>query len=440
MSLSGLTAVFLAASAPVHAQAPLTLDDALRQAIGRNAGLRAARAASAEDDARVDEARSGWFPRVSISESWQRGDQPVYVFSSLLSARQFAASNFAIDTLNHPGALVFFHTSLGIEQLLFDGGAQRAATAAAALGREISSLAVDERAVGVAVSTTEAYGRVLAADAGVRAAEAALAAARDDLVRAGHRRDAGMATDADVLALAAYGADVEQRTIRLRGDAAIARAQLNELLGSPIDTAYDIREPEHAATVDETASLASLLAEADAARPELKRAGAASRLAEHARSAARSAFAPRILARGAYDISGTRIGDRTGSWLVGGDLRWTLSLGGAESARIRAASEGVARAAAEADEARARVHVEVVAALRRLEAARARGAVGRAAVEQARESQRIVRDRFDAGLAGVTDVLRASTAVLDAEAQRTSALIDAMVSGAMLRRAVGRPF
>jgi len=37
----------------------------------------------------------------------------------------------------------------------------------------------------------------------------------------------------------------------------------------------------------------------------------------------------------------------------------------------------------------------------------------------------------------VNDVLRASTAVLDAEASRTGAIVDRMVANAMLRRAVG---
>ncbi len=38
----------------------------------------------------------------------------------------------------------------------------------------------------------------------------------------------------------------------------------------------------------------------------------------------------------------------------------------------------------------------------------------------------------------MTDVLRASTAVLDAEANRTAAVVDVMVADAMLRRAIGR--
>jgi outer membrane protein TolC len=119
-------------------------------------------------------------------------------------------------------------------------------------------------------------------------------------------------------------------------------------------------------------------------------------------------------------------------------VRWNLSLGGAERAQLTAATEARTRAAAEAEDVRAAVHVEVVTALRQLQAANARQAAGRAAVEQARESHRITRDRFEAGLAGVTDVLRASSAVVEAERQRISAVVDTVVSDAMLRRALGR--
>ena len=90
------------------------------------------------------------------------------------------------------------------------------------------------------------------------------------------------------------------------------------------------------------------------------------------------------------------------------------------------------------EEARGAVHVEVVKAFHQLETAQARRTASAAAVEQARESQRIIRDRFDAGLAPVNDVLRASTALLDAEASRVAALVDSTVAAAALRRSLGR--
>ena len=87
---------------------------------------------------------------------------------------------------------------------------------------------------------------------------------------------------------------------------------------------------------------------------------------------------------------------------------------------------------------RGQVQADVVSAVERLQSARARQRVGRLAIEQARESQRIVRDRYEAGLAPVNDVLRAATAVLDADGQRISALVDALTAEAQLQRALGR--
>lgn len=101
----------------------------------------------------------------------------MFVFSSRLSARQFAATNFAIDALNHPDATGFFRTSVGVEQVLFDGGRQRSAVDSATLRHEMSGLVVDEAAAGLALTATQTFGRILAADASHRAAGAALDAA-----------------------------------------------------------------------------------------------------------------------------------------------------------------------------------------------------------------------------------------------------------------------
>jgi outer membrane protein TolC len=429
--------VLTACPARAAAQEPLTLERAVSMTLSQNASLRAAHHASAEAGARVSETKSAFYPRVTFVESWQHSNQPVFVFGSLLSARRFEAANFALDSLNHPDAISFFRASLGVEQVIFDAGRERAAAASASIEREIAATSVDETAAALVLETGETFGRVLLAEAARRAAESALASAREDLARAERRRDAGMATDADVLGLAVQVADFAERGIQAQGDSAIARARLNRLMGAPIETAFNIVEP---GPVDsgQTSSVTALFAEADRARPELRRAEAAERLAAEGRRAARSGLIPRVAAQAVVDLDGTRFSDRESAWLVGGELRWSFSTGGAEMARMKAADEAGARARAELDDIRAGIHVEVIAALRRLESATARQAAGRAAVEQALESQRIVRDRFGAGLASVNDVLRASTAVLDAERNRTSALIDAIVSQAALHRALGR--
>jgi outer membrane protein TolC len=418
----------------------LTLERAIQAALAQNASLRASRARVEEAAAHAAEARSGFFPRLSVAESWQRGDQPVFVFSSLLSARQFAASNFAIDTLNHPDPIGFFRTTVGIEQLLFDGGRQRAVAKVATLSRTASEASAREAAAAVALATTQTFGHILSGESARRAADAGVVAAREDLDRAERRRDAGMATDADVLALVVHVADLEQRAIRAEGDAAQARAELNRLMGAPIDVLILAIEPSSAALGDfgERPNVTALLAEADAARPELTRAAASEQMAAAGQQQARAALIPQVAAQAAFDFAGTRFNDRASSWILGGELRWTFSTGGAELAGRQVAAASLARTRAETDEIRAAVHVDVVSAVRRLEAARARQTVGRAAVDQAREAHRIARDRFDAGLASVTDVLRASAAVLDADANRIASLVEATNAAAMLRRALGR--
>jgi outer membrane protein TolC len=71
-------------------------------------------------------------------------------------------------------------------------------------------------------------------------------------------------------------------------------------------------------------------------------------------------------------------------------------------------------------------------------AARAREDAGRAALAQARESQRIVRERYDGGLATITDVLRAAEAVRAAESRATAAEMAVILQRLAIERALGR--
>src|SRR3990172_6133242 len=97
----------------------------------------ASAAAEREAAERVTQARAGYLPKVDVAESWQRGNQPVFVFSSLLAQRQFTAADFALSALNQPDALDNFRSAVTIEQSLFDG-ATRANVAAAGIGHEMA--------------------------------------------------------------------------------------------------------------------------------------------------------------------------------------------------------------------------------------------------------------------------------------------------------------
>ena len=153
---------------------------------------------------------------------------------------------------------------------------------------------------------------------------------------------------------------------------------------------------------------------------------------------ARSALLPQLVVQGGYEWNDGQRAGPAGSWIAGANLRVSLFSGGANIARVRQASFAIQRTEAEQARAEAAVRLEVLTALEQLGAARARQDIGRAAVMQARESQRMIRDRYEAGIAPATDAIRAATAVLDAEAQRISALVDLIVAEAALQRATGQ--
>src|SRR5579863_4026832 len=94
-----LIAVLLAAVARAE---DLSARDAVLKALANHPSLSAAAAATQIAAAKTAEMRGARLPRVNWTEEWQRSDNPVYVFGSLLDQRQFQAQNFDLGSLNHP--------------------------------------------------------------------------------------------------------------------------------------------------------------------------------------------------------------------------------------------------------------------------------------------------------------------------------------------------
>src|SRR5829696_1158761 len=81
---------------PASAQSPLSLSDAIARAKAHNPDAGSAAAAEREAAERVTQARGGYFPKLDVAESWQRGNNPVFVFSSHLAQRRFTGADFAV--------------------------------------------------------------------------------------------------------------------------------------------------------------------------------------------------------------------------------------------------------------------------------------------------------------------------------------------------------
>ncbi|HEU4994123.1 MAG TPA: TolC family protein [Gemmatimonadaceae bacterium] len=413
----------------------LTLEDAIKRAQGETPDARALASSIEEANARIQRAHAGFWPRVDLAETVQRGNQPVFVFSSLLSQRQFTAANFAIPALNHPDPVTNTRTAVALEQPIYNAGLTRLGVQAATLERDMASATRDTARQELGFRAAQAFVRVLQLEAAVRATDAAVAAAESDRRRARDRREVGVVTEADVLAVDVHLADMRQRQITAVGDLAVGRIQLAEVVGLPLTASVvPVRPVPRPAPADGDA----LVREALTKHPQLLQADIHLQLAENGRHTARAALWPTVAVQGGWEFNGETLGAQQSSWVIGAEVRVNVFRGFADTAQISEARYAHARAIAERERVARRIEVDVRGALAQLAAARAREEAGRAALSQARESQRIIRDRYEGGLASVTDVLRAAEATLDAESRATGAEMDVVLRTVALDRALGR--
>jgi outer membrane protein TolC len=425
------------AAVPALAQSPLSLAEAITRAKAHNPDAGSAAAAEREAAERVTQVRGGYLPRVDVAESWQRGNHPVFVFSSLLAQRRITAADLALDALAHPAATDNFRAAFSVEQSLFDRSTSADVRA--------SSIRKDMAATGrrlveqdLTTAVTDAFGRVLVAAATVRSAAAAVETARTDRELAGNRRDAGRVTDADVLQLDVYLARTLEQQVQAMSDERIARARLNQLIDEPLDTVFALDPTPPAIAIDITNS-ARLEADAVKNRPEIALALQQEQLAAAEISAARAAFLPQVAAQGGWELNGDAWNSRASSWVAGAVVRINVFHGFADESRLAEARLQARRRAVERGKAETMARLDVQIAIARLEAARTSEAVGRAAVDQARESRRIVRDRYESGLTDAAMLLRSADAAQQAEAQQIAARVNVLTATATLQRAIGMP-
>jgi len=430
--------ILWALAAPLWAQDPLSLRDAVQLAQRENKTIAVANAGIHAAAAHLEGSRAGMLPKLNYSESFSRSDNPVFVFGALLTQHQFGSENFAIGALNRPDFLNNFQSQLTLDQTLYDAGQTRDAMKIAGLARQMAGEERRRAAMQVIAGVVKAYyGAVLAAE-NLKTAEQALRSAEADLGRAESVRAAGMSTDVDVLSIRVHLAAVTERRIQAAADLEVAQSALNDALGLPLDTGHALTTALHPLDLP-AFTLASMEHDASAARPESRQMRLAADLAKTQSDLARSALLPQVTFHAAFEADRRQFVNQGGAnWLASVGIRWNLFNGLADKARIAQSNHSLERARADEQRVDSALRLEVRRAWADLRAAQQRIAVAKAAVTEAEESLRITQNRYESGMSNVTDVLRNETAVLESRTRYLAAVHDQRIAAAMLDLAAGR--
>lgn len=415
---------------------PLTLTQAVDAALKNNPLIRMTLSGRAIADAHLQEARAGWFPLLQFSETFTRGDNPVFVFGSLLEQAGFTQQNFRLSALNNPDPLSNFRSAITLRQTLFDQLQTYTRVTQARLGQQQADLQKEMVEQQVRFEVIRSYYGVLVAHAKIGVAEEAVKMAESVVKWTRDRFQNGLVVQSDLLAAEVQLAEFRQQQIDAVGDVAVAYAALNTMMGFPVETSQKVTG-ELADKRFEALQREELIRLALIHRPDYMRAANNIQLNKEGVIGAKREYLPKLDLFGNYGLSGKDLSSGSSDYTFGASLSFNLFDPG-RSARIGKARAAESMAAAEQEHLANQIRLEVARSYQQHVSARERLGVAGQAIDQAAETLRIIQNRYRAGLTTITEVLRAETALVRARLNLVAAHYDHYVSYAHVLLSIGK--
>lgn len=417
------------AEARAQEERPLTLEEAVAEAVRNAPDVKAARARADAASHGAGAAGSFLWPTVGLEAGAVRSNDPVAAFGGRLRQARFTQQDFDPAALNRPDPLTDWSGAAGASWAPLDLSAV-AGRDAAVREADAARMGADWAARAAAFRAEARYLEAAGAEQRLAAAALALESARANLDVTRRRRDAGVLTDADALQARAALESARTRRIDAARGVADARDRLAVALGwpagvvpVPVDTAFSLPE-----TLGEPVADLHMSRRADlkASRATVEAAEARVSQARRARLPTVEGFA-RLETHSARAFSGIE-----DDWTVGFRLRVPLFTGFEVARRERAARS--LREAAEHDHGLRvrRARAEVDGARRALAAARQGAQAAEAGTRAAREAARLVRRRFEEGLTTTADLLAAEARAAEMNTAAVDARLALRLAGARL--------
>jgi outer membrane protein TolC len=434
---SSFILIWFLLSFPLAAQERLSLSEAVARALGNNPDLAIDGPGQQAAHLEFKAARAGYLPRLDFEQSYLAGNNPVFVFGTLLTQQQFKAENFALPSLNSPSAVDNLQTRVTVQQNIWDFGRTRNRREQAQLGISIADQSYEEHKRQILLSVFDGYYSTSLAREALETAQIALRSAESIESQAKARVESGLAVEADLLRSRVYLAAAKQQEIQAQGQLDTVRAQLNRLMGVPLGKAIGETEPLKAKTI----SLPSediLVSEQKQRRPDYQNLLTELRQADLAVSSRAKESLPVLTGYTTWEADNLSVNDYGGNnWSAGITLRWNLFAGGSDLAQLEAARQRREQKRRQISAMESAMALEIRRTIIQYHAAEQQVLVAQAAEAQSEEGLRILRNRYDAGLATMTDLLSAETARSGTRTNLSQAIYRQRLSYAQVEYAAG---
>jgi outer membrane protein TolC len=382
---------------------PLTLDEAVRLALERNELAKSTQESVIAANARVQAARSFFFPSLSSTGTYTRRAYEV--------RRQVGDSEVVISRFNA------LSETLSLNLTLFDARSLSGLAAVRAQrNADVAAAAENERQLAFEVS--QAFLSTLGVKQLTEAAQRRLDYANQNLNAAKARYAAGLVSINDVTRAELEFATAEVAITQNTGQVETATLQLGYLLAAPEAVRGQLVVPEfliEAASAD-SADAEALIEEALARRLDV---GSLRWIATARRQAAKApllGWVPSLSASGQYRLTNeAAFNNKNWNWNVGATLTWSLFDGGARFGQDKE-QKALARIADLNLQAAVRgVDVDVRNALVSLSSQRASLKQATVAQDVARKNAAETAELYRQGLASALQVADANISLFDAD-------------------------
>lgn len=433
--------VGMVASARVHgvaAQQPqvLSLQDAI--ALAERANPESAMANIRERQARADlrAARSAMLPKLDASESFTDSTDPVFAFGARLRQGRFTANDFSPANLNYPSATADFASGLGATWEMFDSG--RAFRQADAARSTVKATAEQREATRqeIAYQVVRAYDRALLAEQEKRTTAAAVARARSFSKEVHDRVQAGMALASEGLQADVDLSQREQEAADAESNASLAYADLGGVMGQT-SASFALLGPT-GTPPDVASTLEELQEKALQTRSDIAAARSRTAAAAQAERASHDAYGPSFSSFANVEADNPHLtGGGNTNWTVGAKAEIRLFDGGTRRAAASKASAEREMAEASLAQAETQANLQVRRAFYAVQSARRQYVLSNQMLAKSQETLRTTLDRYEAGLATITEVLGQQDGLRSVELDRVESLYRWRTAEAQLRLASG---
>lgn len=270
--------------------------------------------------ARKLEAVSGFLPRVQGIVSATRGDDPVFVFGSLLRENAFTQDNFALSSLNKPNLHTTYNVSLQGQMPIFDAFQTISRVKLAKLAIDSAKFEGSLTKMEAFLLAAESYLRAIAVDKMLATVNEVNQASEEDIKQADELKDKGLILGADFYAAKVMHGSIIQLKNQLLQEKQAAHILINILMGDDPLNLFEIKS-EAADITQDNSQLQNWFEQAYKLRPEIAAVDKMIQAQDIEVSREKSTILPKVDAF-------AQVGQNTNSLKSGGGRDYTVGIKG----------------------------------------------------------------------------------------------------------------